>query len=98
MFEQLDGTHSLIELIAMCEQRYGPPGPARLARLLSDLSERGFLAGVASSTPTGAEAPLGFWRKLFKPREKVFTGLGPKIEAIYRARRVGALHAPGPAT
>ncbi len=83
VFEQLDGSHSLIELIAMCEQRYGPPGPARLARLLSDLSERGFLAGVASSTPSG-EAPLGFWRKLFKPREKVFTGLGPKVEAIYR--------------
>ena len=30
VFERLDGTHSLIELIAMCEQRYGPPGPARL--------------------------------------------------------------------
>jgi putative peptide zinc metalloprotease protein len=83
VFEQLDGTHSLIELIAMCEQRYGPPGPARLARLLSDLGERGFLAGVAGGRPV-AEAPPGFWRRVFKPREKVFTGLGPFVERIYR--------------
>src|SRR4051812_25480122 len=52
IFERLDGTHSLIDLIQLCEQRYGSPGPGRLARLLSDLGERGFLAGVASGTPT----------------------------------------------
>jgi putative peptide zinc metalloprotease protein len=83
VFERLDGTHSLIELIGMCEQRYGPPGPARLARLLSDLGERGFLAGVAGGQPL-AEPPLGFWRRLAKPREKVWTGLGPFVERVYR--------------
>ena len=59
VFEQLDGTHSLIELIAMCEQRYGPPGPARLARLLSDLSERGFLAGRGERHADGARRRSG---------------------------------------
>jgi putative peptide zinc metalloprotease protein len=83
VFERLDGTHSLIELIAMCEQRYGPPGPARLARLLSDLGERGFLAGVAGGQPVN-EQPLGFWRRLVKPREKVWTGLGGFVERVYR--------------
>jgi putative peptide zinc metalloprotease protein len=83
VFERLDGTHSLIELIGMCEQRYGPPGPARLARLLSDLGERGFLAGIAGGRPV-SEQPLGFWRRLVKPREKVWTGLGAFVERVYR--------------
>lgn len=84
VFELLDGSRSLVELVALCEQRFGATGPPRLVRLLTDLGERGFLAGVAGGTPL-AEAPASWWRKLIKPREKVFTGLGPKIEAIYRA-------------
>ena len=68
----------------MSEQRFGATGPARLARLLTDLGERGFLEGVAGGQPL-AEAPTSRWRKLVKPREKVFTGVGPKIEALYRA-------------
>lgn len=83
VFELLDGTRSLVELVALCEQRFGATGPPRLVRLLTDLGERGFLAGVAGGAPI-AEAPTSWWRKLVKPREKTFTGLGPKIEAIYR--------------
>ena len=30
------------------------------------------------------EAPLSRWRKLVKPREKVFTGFGPLLEKVYR--------------
>ena len=67
----------------MCEQRFGATGSARLVRLLTDLGERGFLSGVAGSTPAG-EAPTSWWRKLVRPREKIFTGLGPRIEALYR--------------
>jgi putative peptide zinc metalloprotease protein len=84
VFELLDGSRSLVDLVALCEQRFGATGPARLVRLLTDLGERGFLAGVAGGMPM-AEAPTSWWRKLIKPREKIFTGLGPKIEAIYRA-------------
>lgn len=83
VFELFDGTHTLLELVAMCEQRFGPTGSPRLVRLLTDLGERGFLAGVAGGQPI-AEVPTSWWRKLFKPREKVFTGLGPMVEAIYR--------------
>jgi putative peptide zinc metalloprotease protein len=83
VFELLDGTHTLLELVAMCERRFGGTGSARLVRLLTDLGERGFLSGVAGGQPVG-EAPTSWWRRLVKPREKVFTGLGPRIEAIYR--------------
>ena len=66
LLEQLDGTHSPAELVGEAERRLGPSGPARLARLLADLGERGFLSGVAG-TGSRAEAP-GFWRRLLTPR------------------------------
>src|SRR4051812_1926799 len=83
VFELLDGTHDLVELVGLCEQHFGATGPARLARLLSDLGERGFLVGVAGAA---APAPLAVsgWRRWFKPREKVFPGVGPRIESLYR--------------
>jgi putative peptide zinc metalloprotease protein len=84
LFDVLDGTHSLVELVGLSEQQFGPAGPARLARLLSDLGERGMLHGVASGRAAAGEAPKSRLQRLFTPREKVFTGLGPRIEAIYR--------------
>ena len=86
IFKQLDGSRSLVDLIGFAEQQFGPAGPARLARLLADLGERGFLAGVARSTPAGgvAPAPEGFWKKLFRPRIKTFDGVGPFYERLYR--------------
>jgi hypothetical protein len=83
LFELLDGSRSLVDLIGESEQRFGATGPARLARLLADLGERGFLAGVAG-TQARAEAPAGFWRRLFTPREKVFPRLGDRFDALYR--------------
>jgi putative peptide zinc metalloprotease protein len=83
LFELLDGSRSLIDLIGECERRFGPTGAARLARLLADLGERGFLAGVASAA-ADAEQPTSFWRRLVTPREKVIRGLGPFFDALYR--------------
>src|SRR5215218_5292834 len=83
LFELLDGTRSLVDLIGEAEQRFGPTGPARLARLLADLGERGFLAGVAGAQAR-AEAPAGFWRRLMTPREKLFRGVGARLDALYR--------------
>jgi len=83
LFELFDGTHSLSDLIGTAEQRFGAAGAPRLARLLADLGERGYLAGVAG-TDAAAEEPQGFWRKLFKPREKTFRGLGPWFDRLYR--------------
>jgi putative peptide zinc metalloprotease protein len=83
LFELLDGTRSLADLIGEAEQRFGATGSARLARLLADLGERGFLAGVASARAE-AEEPASFWRRLVTPREKVFPGVGARFEALYR--------------
>jgi putative peptide zinc metalloprotease protein len=83
LFELLDGTRSLVDLVGDAEQRFGATGPARLARLLADLGERGFLANVAG-TQARAEAPAGFWRRLITPREHVIRGLGTRFDALYR--------------
>jgi putative peptide zinc metalloprotease protein len=85
LFEQLDGSRSLIDLIGIAEQRHGARGPARLARLLADLGERGFLAGVETSASTAAPAPKTTLQKLFTPRSKVFPRIGPMFERLYRA-------------
>ena len=82
LFELIDGSRSLVDLVGEAERRFGATGPARLARLLADLGERGFLAGVAG-TQGRAETP-GFWRRLLTPREKVFGGLGARFDALYR--------------
>jgi putative peptide zinc metalloprotease protein len=82
LFELIDGTRSLVDLIGEAEQRFGATGPARLARLLADLGERGFLAGV-TGTEARTEEP-GFWRRLITPREKALHGLGDRFDALYR--------------
>jgi putative peptide zinc metalloprotease protein len=84
LFEQLDGTMSLVELVGFAEQRFGATGPARLARLLSDLGERGFLAGVETGETPGVTAPPSRLARLFRPREKIVPGVGAKIEWLYR--------------
>jgi putative peptide zinc metalloprotease protein len=82
IFQQLDGTHSLADLIGFAEQRHGPAAAMRVARLLADLGERGFLAGVASGQ-AAVDKPTGRLRRLFRPREKSFTGIGRAFERIY---------------
>jgi putative peptide zinc metalloprotease protein len=84
LFEQLDGSRSLVELVAFAEQRYGARGPARLARLLNDLGERGFLRGVTASLTADAVAPASRLARFFKPREKAVPGVGRALEALYR--------------
>ena len=83
IMELLDGEHSLVDLIGIAEQRHGGAGAARVARLLADLSERGFLAGVASGRAE-ADDHQGWLRRLFRPREKSIRGLGDKFDTLYR--------------
>jgi putative peptide zinc metalloprotease protein len=66
VFRQLDGQHALPELITDAEERFGPGGATRLARLLADLGEKGLLEGVQSSEVDGSRS--GFAAAL-KPRE-----------------------------
>jgi putative peptide zinc metalloprotease protein len=83
LFERLDGTRSLAELIGESEQLFGTTGPARLARLLADLGERGFLSGVQGAATT-VEEPQPFFRRLLRPREKSFAWVGRLVDAVYR--------------
>src|SRR4051794_36924251 len=76
LLELLDGTRSLADLIREAEQRLGAAGAPRLARLLADLGERGYLAGVDGAVGGEDEPPQGFLRRVFKPREKTFSGVG----------------------
>jgi len=82
LFQLLDGTHSLADLIGYAEQRHGAAGAVRVARLLADLGERGFLAGVASSATQGEEPP-GRLRRLIAPREKAWAGVGRLFDRAY---------------
>jgi putative peptide zinc metalloprotease protein len=84
LFEQLDGTRSLSELVADAEARFGATGPARLARLLADLGERGFLVGVQSGAAGTVEPPQSLVRRLTRPREKSWRGVGRTVDAVYR--------------
>ena len=93
LFELLDGTRSLVDLIGEAEQRFGGAGPARLARLLADLGERGFLAGVAGTQAAAAEPT--FWRRLITPREKPLPWARAAVRAALPRRRLGAVHAAG---
>ena len=94
VFELLDGSRSLIDLIGECERRFGPTGAARLARLLADLGERGFLAGVASAAAEAEEPATLLAAAGHAAREG-----DPRARAVLRralpARRLAALHAPG---
>jgi putative peptide zinc metalloprotease protein len=83
IIEMLDGNNSLIDLLGAAEQRLGAGSSARVARLLSDLGERGFLAGIASSQLDGDTKPPGFFKRMAKPREKTFAFVGRFFERLY---------------
>src|SRR5215210_1491994 len=80
-FRQLDGQHGLPELITDAEERFGPGGATRLARLLADLGERGWLEGVEGA----AASDGGGLAKALRPREFEIKGLGRLFERIYLA-------------
>jgi putative peptide zinc metalloprotease protein len=82
VFRQLDGRHALPELITDAEERFGPGGATRLARLLADLGERGLLEGVETTAAADGDGGLA---KALKPREFEIKGLGRLFERIYLA-------------
>jgi putative peptide zinc metalloprotease protein len=85
LVELLDGTNSLADLIGEAEKLFGVAGPPRLARLLADLGERGWLAGVAGTQNLVAEQPQSLFRRLLQPREKTWEAPGRWFERVYRA-------------
>jgi putative peptide zinc metalloprotease protein len=77
----LDGRHSLADLVSEAEQGGAEAGPARLARLLSELADRGLLAGVAGAETAGPAH--GFVQRLAVPREKTWAGAGRVFDRMY---------------
>src|SRR5262249_39837215 len=70
LFQLLDGTRTLPELIVESERLEGPVGPARLAQLLANLGDRAMLEGVEGRRRGGSEKPTGRLARLFHPRER----------------------------
>ncbi len=83
LFRLFDGTHSLSDLIGLAEQQFGAAGAPRLARLLADLGERGYLAGVAGTKSAPEEPEPSRLKRLFKPREKTFDSVSNWFESVY---------------
>jgi putative peptide zinc metalloprotease protein len=81
LLDLLDGKHSLQDLIGEAEQRFGDGGTARLASLLSELSEGGFLAEVDDAD--GDDDPVGRRNRLFRPRERAWPSAGRFFERVY---------------
>jgi putative peptide zinc metalloprotease protein len=69
--------------VGEAERRLGPEGPARLARLLTELTDRGLLDG-ADAGPAGDLAPSGgTLRRLSAPREWTWPQAGRWLETLY---------------
>ena len=83
LFQLLDGRRSMLDLVAEAERRFGADGPPRLARLLSELAERGLLTNVPGAD-TGSPAPLGITARLAAPREWSWAGAGAFFARLYR--------------
>jgi len=81
LFQLLDGRHSLVELMAEAERRYGSAGAGKVASLLADLGERGFLEGVEKGDEVQDPSRLRRW---LKPRELVVDWAGPLFDRVYR--------------
>jgi Zn-dependent protease len=89
----LNGRRSVAELVGEAERREGEAGPARLARLLAELAERGLLAGVTGAASTG-RTDHRLARRLAVPREKTWAGAGRFFERLYRRGGWRLLTAP----
>jgi putative peptide zinc metalloprotease protein len=82
IFQLLDGSRSLPELVRESERAAGPDGPARLARLLAELADRGLLAGPGDGA--GDDRPQGRFQRLARPRRLSWPGAADWIDRVYR--------------
>lgn len=82
MAQLLDGDRDLVSLIGEASARWGAEGPARLARLLAELADKGMLAGVESDE--GATGLSPWLARLIRPREREIPGVPAVMAAVYR--------------
>jgi putative peptide zinc metalloprotease protein len=81
LFELLDGSRTVAELLVAAEELLGTPGPVRLSRLLADLADRGLIAGIDAAPRIGGQTP--WLARLLRPRERAVTWVGPYFERAY---------------
>jgi putative peptide zinc metalloprotease protein len=81
LFELIDGTASLHDLVVESARRFGDEGPTRFAALLAELGERGLLEGVDAPETMGESGGL---RQALRARTLVIPGLGEIFERLYR--------------
>ena len=81
LFELLDGERSLSDLVHDAKRLQGPAGPLRLVRLLSELADRGLLAGVEGG-PEPNERPAALLGRLAS-RQWEWKGAGAFFERLY---------------
>ncbi len=93
MAQLLDGDHDLVSLLGEAAARWGADGPARLARLLAELADKGMLAGVESER-TPPAGPLPWLARLVRPRERELPGVPAGDGGGVSPRRLAAVH-PG---
>lgn len=80
----LDGEHDLVELVGEATARCGDDGPARLARLLAELADRGLLAEVDAAAPASTGGLLAALLRWLRPRERELPGVPAAIAVVYR--------------
>jgi putative peptide zinc metalloprotease protein len=83
LLQLLDGRRELSELTQEAERRFGAAGPARLARLLAGLEDRGLLAGGESPSLESDSPPRDRYRFL-RARETSWAGAGDLFDKLYR--------------
>jgi putative peptide zinc metalloprotease protein len=82
MAQLLDGDHDLVSLLGEASARWGGDGPARLARLLAELADKGMLSGVDADDALASSWP--WLARLIRPRERELPGVPQAMAAVYR--------------
>jgi putative peptide zinc metalloprotease protein len=82
LLELLDGRRSVESLMEGAERQLGPEGPVRLARLLTELADRGLLDGAPPSQPRAGRRD-GFLGRALAPREWAWSGAAAFFEDLY---------------
>ena len=82
MAQLLDGDHDLVSLLGEASARWGADGPARLARLLAELADKGMLSGVDADDASASSLP--WLARLIRPRERELPGVPQAMAAVYR--------------
>jgi putative peptide zinc metalloprotease protein len=77
----LDGGRTLPELIAEARRLQGDAGAGRLAALVADLGDRGWLHGIPAAPPPAG----GRLARVLRPRELATTRAGLLFERVHRA-------------